>query len=117
MWIIAVSITLLVLSNVIMNYAWYGHLDLLKDKPAVIAIIFSWGIAFFEYSLMIPANRFAHEYLTIGQLKIIQEAITLSVFIPMSLLCFGEKWNWDYAWSALCLMGAVFFAFRSKIFE
>lgn len=116
MWVVAGCITLLVISNIFMNYAWYGHLDKMASKPLILAILFSWGIAFFEYVLMIPANRFAHEYMTIGQMKILQEAITLSVFIPMSLLVFGEKWNWDYAWSALCLIGAVFFAFRSKLF-
>lgn len=114
--IIIISIVLLIGSNIFMNFAWYGHLKTMSSKPIIYAILVSWGIAFFEYCLMIPANRLAHTYLTVGQMKILQEAITLSVFIPISLLFFGEKWNWDYLWSALCILGAIFFAFRSKIF-
>ena len=109
-------ISLLVLSNVFMNIAWYGHLSKLADKPVYIAVIVSWLIALIEYMLMVPANRYAHDYFTIGQLKIMQEVITLTVFVPLSIPMFGEKWNWDYLWAALCMVGAVFFAFRSKIF-
>ncbi len=109
-------ISLLVLSNVFMNIAWYGHLSKLADKPVYIAVIVSWLIALIEYMLMVPANRYAHDYFTIGQLKIMQEVITLTVFVPLSILMFGEKWNWDYLWAALCMVGAIFFAFRSKIF-
>ena len=111
------AFVLLICSNIFMNYAWYGHLQKLEDKHVIYAILFSWGIAFFEYILLIPANRIAHEYFTIGQLKILQEALTLSVFIPMLLFVFKEEWKWDYLWSFLCLLGAVFFAFRSKIFD
>ena len=114
--IIATSAVLLVGSNIFMNFAWYGHLKTMAGKPVFYAILISWSLAFFEYCLMIPANRLASTYLTVGQMKIMQEAITLSVFIPISLLFFGEKWNWDYLWSAICIMGAIFFAFRSKIF-
>lgn len=114
--IIATCAVLLVGSNIFMNFAWYGHLKTMAGKPVFYAILISWSLAFFEYCLMIPANRLASTYLTVGQMKIMQEAITLSVFIPISLLFFGEKWNWDYLWSAICIMGAIFFAFRSKIF-
>ncbi len=110
------SVCLLILSNIFMNIAWYGHLSKLAEKPVYVAILVSWMIALFEYALMIPANRYAHEYLTVGQLKIIQEVITLTVFVPLSILLFGEKWNWDYLWAAICMVGAVFFVFRSKIF-
>jgi uncharacterized protein len=116
-WVIIGCVSLLVCSNIFMNFAWYAHLKEMANKPLIYAILFSWGIAFFEYLLMVPANRYAHNYFTIGQLKIMQEAITLSVFVPISLLFFGEKWNWDYLWSALCILAAVFFAFRSKIFS
>ena len=116
------TILLLVASNVFMTLAWYGHLKMaefswFKALPLIGVIALSWGIAFFEYILLIPANRIAHEYFTIGQLKILQEALTLSVFIPMLLFVFKEEWKWDYLWSFLCLLGAVFFAFRSKIFD
>lgn len=114
--IILGCVILLIFSNIFMNFAWYSHLKELTDKPLLYAIVFSWLIAFFEYCLMVPANRFAHDYFTIGQLKIMQEAITLSVFIPISIYYFEEKWTWDYLWSALCMVGAIFFAFRSKIF-
>ena len=108
-------ILLLTISNIFMTFAWYGHLKF-KHTVLWVVILVSWGIAFFEYILLIPANRIAHEYFTIGQLKILQEALTLSVFIPMLLFVFKEEWKWDYLWSFLCLLGAVFFAFRSKIF-
>ncbi|MBR1923892.1 MAG: DMT family protein [Ruminobacter sp.] len=117
MWyIVAGCVFLLVISNVFQNIAWYGHLSKLSDQPVYIAILVSWLIALIEYALMVPANRYAHDYFTVGQLKIMQEVITLTVFVPLSITLFGEKWNWDYLWAALCMVGAVFFAFRSKLF-
>ncbi len=110
------SVCLLILSNIFMNIAGYGQLSKRAEKPVYVAILVSWMIALFEYALMILANRYAHEYLTVGQLKIIQEVITLTVFVPLSILLFGEKWNWDYLWAAICMVGAVFFVFRSRIF-
>ena len=109
-------VLLLICSNIFMNFAWYAHLKEMANKPLFYAILFSWSIALFEYCLMVPANRYANQYFTVGQLKIMQEAITLSVFIPISIFYFYEKWNWDYAWAGLCIMGAIFFSFRSKIF-
>ncbi len=115
--VIALCIILLIFSNVFMNLAWYGHLQKMSNQPIFYAILVSWLIAFFEYCLMIPANRMAHDYFTIGQLKIMQEAITLSVFIPISIYFFKEKWTWDYLWASLCMIGAIFFCFRSKLFS
>ncbi len=111
-------VAMLILSNVFQNLAWYGHLNRLGGKPLWVVILVSWGIALFEYTLMVPANRYAYEFggLSVAQMKIIQEVITLSVFIPLSLMFFGEKWNWDYLLAALCMVGAVFFSFRAKIF-
>jgi uncharacterized protein (DUF486 family) len=115
-WIIAGSVALLAISNIFMNLAWYLHLSKMADRPVLYAILFSWGIALFEYMLMVPANRWASAYLSISQLKIMQEMITLSVFLPLSIFVFGEKFSWDYVWSALCMMGAAFFAFRKMLF-
>jgi hypothetical protein len=97
-----------------MTFAWYGHLKHLSGKPWIVAAIISWGIALFEYLLQVPANRIGHEVMTIGQLKILQEAITLSVFVPFSLLYMKEKLSLDYLYAGLCILGAVFFLFRSK---
>nr|WP_026297766.1 DMT family protein [Succinimonas amylolytica] len=116
-WIIAGSVVLLVISNVFMNLAWYLHLSKMAERPIFYAILFSWGIAFLEYVLMVPANRWASAYLSVSQLKIMQEMITLSVFLPLSIFVFGEKFSWDYVWSALCMMGAAFFAFRRMLFS
>lgn len=110
------SIVLLTLSNVFMTFAWYAHLKELDQKPWIIAALFSWGIALFEYLLQVPANRVGYTVLSLGQLKIMQEAITLTVFVPFALLYMREPLKLDYLWSALCIMGAVFFAFRSKLF-
>jgi uncharacterized protein (DUF486 family) len=105
---------LLVLSNVFMTFAWYGHLKDLKDKPWFIAAVISWGIAFFEYLLQVPANRMGKTSgLETAQLKIMQEVITLSIFVPFALLYLGDKWKWDFLWAGLCLCGAVYFIFRS----
>ncbi|MBI4633219.1 MAG: DMT family protein [Deltaproteobacteria bacterium] len=110
------TIILLFLSNVFMTFAWYGHLRNLSHKSWILAALLSWGIAFFEYLLQVPANRIGHHVMSIGQLKILQEVITLSVFVPFSLVYMKEKLSLDYLWAGLCLLGAVFFLFRSRIF-
>lgn len=107
---------LLCFSNVFMTFAWYGHLRHLSHKTWIIAVLASWGIALFEYLLQVPANRIGHEVMTVGQLKILQEIITLSVFVPFSIFFMKEKLSWDYLGAGICLLGAVFFMFRSKIF-
>ena len=104
---------LLVCSNVFMTFAWYGHLKSLKEKPVLVAVLVSWGIAFFEYLLQVPANRIGHEAFNVGQLKILQEVITLSVFVPFAVLYMREPVKLDYLWAGLCLCGAVYFVFRS----
>ncbi|MBI5664720.1 MAG: DMT family protein [Nitrospirae bacterium] len=109
------AIILLVCSNVFMTFAWYAHLKELKGKPWLMAAMISWGIAFFEYMLQVPANRIGYQELNIGQLKILQEVITLSVFVPFSVLYMKEPLKLDYLWAALCIIGAVFFIFRSKL--
>ncbi len=103
---------LLCASNVLMSFAWYGHLRTLKGSPLWIAILASWAIAFFEYTLAVPANRISAGYYSVAQLKILQECISLSVFVPFSLLFLREKWNWNYLWAGLCVLGAVYFIFR-----
>jgi uncharacterized protein (DUF486 family) len=109
------TILLLTCSNVFMTFAWYAHLKDLKEKPWVIAALFSWGIALFEYLLQVPANRIGHQVMSVGQLKILQEVITLAVFVPFAVLYLKEKLSWDYLWAGLCLMGAVYFVFRQQI--
>ena len=113
---ILITIGMLVLSNVFMTIARYGHLKSLSSKPWIIAALISWGIALFEYLLQVPANRLGNEVLTIPQLKILQEAIALTVFIPISVIFLKEKITLDYFLAMLCIMGAVFFIFRSKLF-
>lgn len=98
-----------------MTFAWYGHLRNLSHKPFIVAALVSWGIALFEYLLQVPANRVGHEVMSIGELKILQEVITLSVFVPFSILYMKEKLSLDYLWAGLCLLGAVFFLFRGRI--
>ena len=105
------TIVLLLLSNIFMTYAWYGHLKYHGDKTLWVAILLSWGIAFFEYCLMVPANRLGYGRFTGYELKIIQEVITLVVFVGFASLVLGEKLKWNYAISLLCLALAVFFAF------
>jgi len=112
---VLISIALLVCSNVFMTFAWYAHLKNLNDKPWVIAALISWGIAFFEYMLQVPANRIGYTELNVGQLKILQEVITLTVFVPFALLYLKEPLKTDYLWAGLCLLGAVFFMFRDKL--
>ncbi|MDP3873308.1 MAG: DMT family protein [Methyloversatilis sp.] len=103
---------LLVLSNIFMTFAWYAHLRDLNHRPWWIAALFSWGIALFEYLLQVPANRIGHTQLTLGQLKIMQEVITLSVFVPFAIFYMHEPFKLDYLWAALCMLGAVYFIFR-----
>ena len=107
------TIGLLILSNIFMTFAWYAHLRNLGDRPWWIAAFVSWGIALFEYLLQVPANRIGYTALSLGQLKILQEAITLSVFVPFAVLYMREPLKLDYLWAALCIMGAVYFIFRS----
>ena len=110
---VALTIGLLMLSNVFMTFAWYAHLKELNQKPWIVAALVSWGIALFEYLLQVPANRIGYSVMNIGQLKILQEVITLSVFVPFAFLYLKEPLKSDYLWAALCLMGAVYFVFRS----
>jgi len=107
------SALLLVGSNVFMTFAWYAHLKNLGSRPLVVAIIASWGIAFFEYTLQVPANRIGFGAMTLGQLKIMQEVITLGVFVPFAVLYMRQPLKLDFLWAALCMMGAVYFMFRS----
>ena len=109
------TVLLLTLSNVFMTFAWYAHLKEMSHKPWLVAALVSWGIALFEYLLQVPANRIGFTVLNVGQLKILQEVITLSVFVPFSLYYLKEPLKLDYLWAALCIMGAVFFVFRSKL--
>jgi len=104
---------LLVASNVFMTFAWYAHLRDLRDRPWIVAALLSWGIALFEYLLQVPANRIGHGTLELGQLKILQEVITLSVFMPFVVLYMREPVRLDFLWAALCMCGAVYFVFRS----
>jgi uncharacterized protein (DUF486 family) len=109
---IAATVTLLVASNLFMTVAWYGHLKHLDTTPWYLAAVVSWGIALFEYLLQVPANRIGFAGgLTLAQLKILQEVITLAVFVPFAMLYMGEAPKWNYLWAALCLMGAVYFIF------
>lgn len=104
---------LLAASNVFMTFAWYAHLKNLSDRPWYVAALMSWGIACFEYLLQVPANRIGHIQLSISQLKIMQEVITLSVFAPFAVIYMKEPLKLDYLWAGLCLLGAVYFMFRS----
>lgn len=109
----AQTVLLLALSNVFMTFAWYGHLKNLATAPWYVAALVSWGIALFEYLLQVPANRIGHTQFSVGQLKIMQEVITLCVFVPFAVLYLKEPMKLDYLWAALCMVGAVYFIFRS----
>ncbi|MEH8019643.1 MULTISPECIES: DMT family protein [Rheinheimera] len=111
---ILISIGLLIISNVFMTFAWYAHLKELNNKPWIIAAFVSWGIALLEYLFQVPANRIGFTVLSVGQLKIIQEVITLSVFIPFSVMYLKEPLKLDYLWAGICLCGAVYFMFRGN---
>ena len=104
---------LLVCSNIFMTFAWYAHLRNLRAKPLVVAILVSWGIALFEYILQVPANRIGSTELDLSQLKIMQEIITLVVFVPFAVLYMKQPVKLDFLWAGLCLMGAVYFIFRA----
>ncbi|MBL0010046.1 MAG: DMT family protein [Nitrosomonas sp.] len=108
------TILLLTMSNVFMTFAWYAHLKELNHKPWIIAALISWGIAFFEYLLQVPANRIGFTVLSVAQLKILQEVITLAVFVPFALLYLKEPLKLDYLWAALCMVGAIYFMFRAR---
>ena len=104
--------SLLVISNIFMTFAWYGHLRYLHDRKWYIAVVISWGIALFEYLFMIPANRIGATELSLAQLKIVLEAVTLTVFVPFAILFMRQPPRLDFLWAGLCIIGAVFFMFR-----
>lgn len=108
----AYPLLLLVISNIFMTYAWYGHLKTMKDSPIWIVILASWGIAFFEYVFQVPANRWGFEYYSLPQLKILQEVITILVFIFFSTFYMNQSFKWDYLWAGLCMVAAVYFVFK-----
>ena len=110
--VILQTVGLLILSNIFMTFAWYAHLRNLGSRPLLVAVFASWGIAFFEYLLQVPANRIGHGTLTLGQLKILQEVITLSIFVPFAWLYMKEPLRLNYLWAGLCMCGAVFFMFK-----
>ncbi|MBY0315794.1 MAG: DMT family protein [Bdellovibrionales bacterium] len=109
----SLALSLLFLSNIFMTFAWYGHLKHLKESPLFIVILVSWGIAFFEYSLQVPANRIGSQYYTLPQLKILQEVITMIVFAGFTYFYMKMPLKLDYLWASLCLVGAVYFIFRN----
>ena len=113
--VIAKTVILLTISNVFMTFAWYAHLKELNQKPWIVAALVSWGIALFEYLFQVPADRIGHTAYSVGQLKILQEVITLSVFVPFSILYLRESIKLDYLWAGLCLCGAVYFVFRDGV--
>jgi uncharacterized protein (DUF486 family) len=107
------TVALLICSNVFMTFAWYAHLKNLNARPWFIAVLVSWGIAFFEYVLQVPANRIGYTALSLSQLKIIQEVITLAVFVPFATFYMQQPLKLDYLWAGCCLLGAVYFVFRT----
>jgi uncharacterized protein len=113
MRVIVPTVLLLTLSNVFMTFAWYGHLKELNNRAWYVAALLSWGLALFEYMLQVPANRIGFTRLTLPQLKILQEVITLVVFAPFALYFMRQPLKLDYLWAALCMLGAVYFVFRS----
>jgi uncharacterized protein len=111
---ISLTLFLLTLSNVFMTFAWYAHLKDLSTKPWIIAVLISWAIAFFEYMLQVPANRIGYGVMSLGQLKILQEIVTLTVFVPFAFFYMKEPLKLDYLWAGLCILGAAYFIFRSR---
>ncbi len=107
------TLILLTLSNVFMTFAWYAHLKEMNNQPWIVAALASWGIALFEYLLQVPGNRIGYTVFTLPQLKILQEVITLTVFVPFAVFYMKAELRWDFLWAGLCLMGAVYFMFRS----
>ena len=114
MQVIIITSVMLICSNVFMTFAWYGHLRTMSARPWIVAALVSWGIALGEYLIQVPANRIGYSQLNVGQLKIMQEAITLAVFIPFSILYMKESFRMDYIWAGLCILGAVYFIFRGN---
>ena len=111
--VILKTILLLTISNVFMTFAWYAHLKNLNNKPWMIAALASWGIALFEYMFQVPANRIGFTVMSVAQLKVLQEVITLSVFVPFAVFYMQQPLKLDFLWAGLCLMGAVYFMFRT----
>ena len=111
---IGLTVLLLSLSNVFMTFACYAHLKELDSKPWLVAALASWGIAFFEYMLQVPANRIGYGVMSLGQLKILQEVIALTVFVPFAVFYMKEPLKLDYLWAGLCMVGAVYFIFRAQ---
>jgi uncharacterized protein (DUF486 family) len=112
---IIIAASMLAMSNIFMTFAWYGHLKNLNSKPWFVAALISWGIALFEYLIQVPANRIGHDVMSLSQLKILQEVITLTVFVPFSILYMKESIKLDYLWASLCILAAVFFMFRGML--
>ena len=112
--VLAQTVGLLIVSNVFMTVAWYAHLRDLRDQALIVAILVSWGIALIEYTAQVPANRIGYAVLTLPQLKILQEVITLIVFVPFLVFFMRQGLKLDYLWAALCIVGAVYFVFRSS---
>ncbi len=108
------TVFMLMISNVFMTFAWYAHLKEMQSKPWIMAALASWGVALLEYLFQVPANRIGYTVMSVGQLKILQEVITLSVFVPFAVLYMKEPLKLDYLWAGFCLVGAVFFMFRDK---
>ncbi len=111
---VLITVLLLSVSNVFMTFAWYAHLKELSHKPWLAAALISWGIALFEYLFQVPANRIGYAELSVAQLKILQEAITLTVFVPFAFLYLKEPLKLDYLWAGACILGAVYFIFRAR---
>ena len=109
---IFLTIGMLTISNLFMTFAWYGHLKTLKAYPWIVAVLISWGVAFFEYLIQVPANRIGFTTLSLPQLKILQEVITMSVFVPFAVIYLKQPVRLNYLWAGLCLMGAVYFIFK-----
>lgn len=107
------AVLLLICSNVFMTFAWYGHLKNLSGSPWYVAALISWGIALFEYLLQVPANRIGFQSMNLAQLKIMQEVITLAIFVPFSVFYMQQPFKLDFLWAGLCLIGAIYFIFRS----
>lgn len=108
-------VVLLFFSNLFMTFAWYGHLKTFNRKPLYLVIVISWGIAFFEYVLQVPANRIGFEYYSLSQLKIIQEVVTMIVFAGFAILYMKQPLKLDFLWAVLCMVGAVYFMFRGGL--
>ena len=113
---IILTALMLGMSNIFMTFAWYAHLKNLSHRPWLMAALISWAIAFFEYLIQVPANRIGNEVMNLGQLKILQEVVTLLVFVPFAIFYMKESPKLDYLWAGLCILGAVYFIFRDKLF-